>query len=64
MNDKKSGHPLPESDEARHGEIPEHLEEEKGRGEEGRQAVQPHPVGANPDGELYRYEDLGRGPKN
>ena len=33
------GHPLPESDEARHKEIPESLAEVKGRGEEGREVV-------------------------
>ena len=58
------GHPLPESDEARHGEIPEELAREKGRGEEGQQAVQPNPTAVNPDGEPYRYDDLGRGPGN
>ena len=56
------GHPLPESDEARHEEIPESLAEAKGRGEEGREAVAPSPTGVNPDGEAYRYDDLGRGP--
>ena len=56
------GHPLPESDEARHNEIPEPLEDSKGRGEEGKDVVQPDPVAVNPDGEPYRYDDLGRGP--
>ena len=56
------GHPLPESDEARHAEIPEQIEEEKGRGDEGKPVVTPHPTGVNPDGEPYRYDDLGRGP--
>lgn len=56
------GHPLPESDEARHKEIPEDLANAKGRGEEGRGVVQPHPTNVNPDGEPYRYDDLGRGP--
>jgi hypothetical protein len=58
----KQGHPLPESDEARHNEIPEDIEQEKGRGEEGREAVQPTRPAVNPDGEAYRYDDLGRGP--
>ena len=62
MEQDKTGHPLPESDEARHREIPEHLEETKGRGDEGRGKVAPEPTGANPDGERYRYDDLGRGP--
>lgn len=55
-------HPLPESDEARHNEIPEDLEQEKGRGDEGREVVSPHPTGVDPDGKPYRYGDLGRGP--
>lgn len=56
------GHPLPESDEARHKEIPEDIAEEKGRGDEGKEVVTPHPTGVNPDGEPYRCDDLGRGP--
>jgi len=62
MATNKSGHPLPESDEARHNEIPEQAEREKGHGEEGKAAVQPLQPAANPDGEPYRYDDLGRGP--
>ena len=58
----RKGHPLPESEEARHNEIPEDLERKKGRGEEGRDVVSPHPTGVDPDGETYRYDDLGRGP--
>ncbi len=54
-------HPLPGSDEARHREIPEHLVGEKGRGEDAKPAVQPDGA-VNPDGEPYRYDDLGRGP--
>lgn len=57
-----SGHPLPGSDEARHNEIPETLEEEKGRGSDSAPVVTPNPDGVNPDGEGYRYDDLGRGP--
>ncbi len=60
--DKGTGHPLPESDEARHNEIPERLAEAKGRGEEGREVVTPDPTGVTPDAEPYRYDDLGRGP--
>ena len=56
------GHPLPASDEARHGEIPEHLEHEKGRGDDPAEAVQPADEAVAPDGEPYRYDDLGRGP--
>jgi hypothetical protein len=55
-----SGHPLPGSGEARHNEIPEELEREKGRGDDAAEIVQPdHAV--NPDGEPYRYDDAGRG---
>ncbi len=56
------GHPLPGSDEARHGEIPEDLEQEKGRGDDPEEVATPNPTGVNPDGEPYRYDDLGRGP--
>jgi hypothetical protein len=62
MDQRKTGHPLPESDEARHNEIPESIVEEKGRGDEGKAVVQPAQPAANPDGEPYRYDDLGRGP--
>lgn len=54
------GHPLPESDEARHNEIPESLEAAKGLGADGKAVVSPDPTGVNPDGEPYRYDDLGR----
>ncbi len=60
MGDK--GHPLPESEEARHNEIPESLETAKGRGDDGRDLVSPDPAPVTPDGEAYRYGDLGRGP--
>jgi hypothetical protein len=55
-----SGHPLPASDEARHGEIPETLEREKGRGDDAAGVVQPDGA-VNPDGEPYRHDDAGRG---
>ena len=58
----RRGHPLPGSDEARHNEIPEHLVEEKGRGDDAREAVQPEEPAVTPDGEPYRSDDLGRGP--
>ena len=57
----KHGHPLPESDEARHNELPETAEARKGEGEEGRRAVHRTSF-VNPDGEPYRGGDLGRGP--
>jgi hypothetical protein len=55
-----TGHPTPGSDEARHNEIPEGLEDEKGRGDDAKGVVQPGRVAVNPDGERYRYDDLGR----
>ena len=55
-----SGHPLPGSGEARHNEIPEELEGEKGRGDDPAEIVQPDGA-VNPDGEPYRYDDAGRG---
>ena len=59
MSGEGKGHPAPASDEARHNEIPESLEAEKGRGDDSKAAVQP--AGAvNPDGEPYAYGDLGR----
>ena len=54
------GHPLPASDEARHGEIPEDLVEEKGYGDDAAEIVQPAGEAVNPDGEAYRYDDIGR----
>jgi len=55
------GHPLPDSDEARHHEIPERVEAEKGRGDDAKPIVQPGREAVNPDGERYRYDDNGRG---
>jgi hypothetical protein len=54
------GHPLPASDEARHGEIPESLAEEKGLGDDSAEQVQAVGEAVNPDGEAYRYDDNGR----
>lgn len=53
------GHPLPGSGEARHHEIPETLEREKGRGDDPA-VIQPDGA-VNPDGEPYRYDDIERG---
>ena len=57
---KGTGHPLPGSDEARHHEIPEDAAEEKGRGDDSKPVVQPGRDAVNPDGERYRYDDIGR----
>jgi hypothetical protein len=62
MTDRKERHPLPASDEARHGEIPEPMERQKGTGDDSERVVQPGEEAVNPDGEPYRYDDLGRGP--
>ena len=55
------GHPLPASGEARHNEIPEDIEREKGRGDDDPEVSTPDEPAVNPDGEPYRYDDLGRG---
>ena len=47
------GHPLPDSDEARTDELPEHLRREKGHGDDAREAVQPGGDRVAPDGESY-----------
>jgi len=48
-----SRHPLPRSDEARHDEIPEHLEREKGQGDDSGARVQPAGAPVDPEGEAY-----------
>ncbi len=53
MDEGGKGHPLPESEEARHDEIPEGIEREKGRGDEGKQPTRPGRRAVNPDGEPY-----------
>jgi hypothetical protein len=63
MAEEGKGHPLPASDEARHGEIPESAEAEKGRGDDDRAAATPAGAAVNPDGEPYRWDDAGRGEK-
>lgn len=52
-----SGHPLPDSEEAREGEIPEHLIREKGHGDDARAPARPSQDHVGPDGEPY---DTGR----
>jgi hypothetical protein len=61
MAGEGEGHPLPASDEARHGEIPESAEAEKGRGDDEEAAVTPAGEAVNPDGKPYRNADSGRG---
>lgn len=61
MSEKgKPRHPLPASGEARHNEIPETFEREKGKGDDDPGIIQPSPEAVEPDGEPYRYDDLGR----
>lgn len=48
------GHPLPASGEARHDEIPEGVERDKGLGQDPAETTTPHPKSVNPDGEPYR----------
>lgn len=48
-----TGHPLPASEEARHGEIPETLERRKGAGDDAADAAAADPVAVDPDGEPY-----------
>jgi hypothetical protein len=47
------GHPLPASDEARTGTLPEHLLREKGKGEDEEDAARPADDAVAPDGERY-----------
>lgn len=49
------GHPLPASDEARHGQIPERAEREKGEGDDAGDPASPDPLVA-PDGRPYPYD--------
>jgi hypothetical protein len=63
MAGEGKGHPLPGSDEARHHEIPEEIEAQKGRGDDDKPIVTPGRVAVNPDGKRYRYDDVGRGEK-
>jgi hypothetical protein len=46
-------HPLPRSEEARHDLIPEHLEREKGVGDDSEAPIQPSKAPVTPDGEPY-----------
>jgi hypothetical protein len=52
MRDRGLGHPLPDSAEAREGEIPEHLVRDKGHGGDARVPTAPEDYAA-PDGEKY-----------
>lgn len=49
----RTGHPLPASAEARHGEIPETLERRKGEGDDAPDAAAADPVAVDPDGKPY-----------
>ncbi|MEA3012680.1 MAG: hypothetical protein QOD42_1225 [Sphingomonadales bacterium] len=47
------GHPLPASDEARTGALPEHLRREKGTGDDEEAAARSAGDAVAPDGESY-----------
>lgn len=47
------GHPLPASDEARTGALPEHLLRDKGKGGDDEEAARPAGDAVAPDGEHY-----------
>jgi hypothetical protein len=51
--DEEARHPLPRSAEARHDQIPEREEREKGFGEDSEAMVQPKAVAVDPDGRPY-----------
>ena len=51
--DGGSGHPLPGSAEAREDEVPEHLVEEKGHGDDAPAPSDPSDARTAPDGETY-----------
>lgn len=53
-NEGGSGHPLPDSVEAREGEIPEHLVREKGHGDDEHAPSRPSEERTSPDGERYK----------
>jgi hypothetical protein len=61
MAGQGKGHPLPASEEARHGEIPEGLEAGKGLGDDSASADQPDGEAVNPEGEPYPARDEDRG---
>ena len=63
MTGRGKGHPLPASDEARHGEIPEQLERDKGVGDDDPDVVQPAIDPVEPGGKPYRYTPGGRADK-
>ena len=56
-----SGHPLPASEEAAHDRLPEHLEQEKGLGDDPAARVQPAANPVNPDGQPYPLADAEEG---
>jgi len=54
-----SGHPLPDSEEAREDLVPEHLVRKKGHGDDAHAANQPQGDPAAPDGERYDMDRDG-----
>jgi hypothetical protein len=50
------GHPLPDSAEAREGEIPEHMVREKGHGDDAHAPADASAERVAPDGESYEID--------
>ena len=59
-DDEGAGHPLPGSAEAREDDIPEHLVEEKGHGDDARAAADPSDERTAPDGAPYAVDPKHR----
>ena len=57
---KGTRHPLPRSREARHGEIPERDEQQKGEGSDPAEPVQPAADAVDPRGRSYPVYDQAR----
>jgi len=55
-----TGHPLPDSAEAREDEIPEHLVREKGHGDDAHPPTDPSNERTAPDGAPYETGPEGR----
>lgn len=60
MSAKRRRHPLPNSAEARHSEIPERDEAEKGAGGDAAEPIQPSPMAVDPDGRTYEPDEPAR----
>ena len=59
-SDEGKGHPLPDSEEAREDEIPEHLVLEKGHGDDAHAPSDPSGEAVAPDGTRYELHHDAR----